>query len=343
MSVYKRGFTLVELLVVIAIIGVLVGLLLPAVQAARSAAHRIQSVNNVKQLVLSMHNYHDSHRELPHNGNWTYGGNLHPPTPQIAKACSWIYKILPFIEQQNLYDNFNYETSISALRDPGRPGTGLSFIPFNPQFAHLWPMLQSAGAVTDYAANSMVIGHAEIMIQGCQRGHTPPTKFDRQLTDITDGTSKTILIGEKALAVQAYDHRGGYEQFFVMTSGAERRTYDDPITGAGHDVNGTVRGVSPDTNLFHCIDPRLGSVPWEDFVPGQKYGIKPSSKDTFRFTMEVVSDALDLDAYNRWGSPYRATPIGMADGSVKLISEGTDYTILGPLLTPQGEELISDF
>ena len=91
----KRGFTLVELLVVIAIIGVLVALLLPAVQAAREAARRAQCVNNLKQLGIGMQNYHDIHRQFP-------VGNV--------SCCwgTWQMAILPFIEQQQLADLYQF-------------------------------------------------------------------------------------------------------------------------------------------------------------------------------------------------------------------------------------------
>lgn len=100
----RRGFTLVELLVVIAIIGILVALLLPAVQAAREAARRMQCSNNLKQIGLAMHNYHDVYRALPigtngyvANRGWGNGRD----------GWSWVARILPQIEQNSIYDQLD--------------------------------------------------------------------------------------------------------------------------------------------------------------------------------------------------------------------------------------------
>ena len=91
----SHGFTLVELLVVIAIIGILVALLLPAIQAAREAARRAQCVNNLKQIGIALQNYHDTHKELP-AGNYS--------------CCwgTWQMAILPFIEEQQLGDMYTW-------------------------------------------------------------------------------------------------------------------------------------------------------------------------------------------------------------------------------------------
>ena len=101
----RRGFTLVELLVVIAIIGVLVALLLPAVQAARESARRMQCSNNLKQMAIGIHNFHDTRLLFPHNtlptSNWADQSG--------GKNWSWISRILPFMEQQNLYNNLDIE------------------------------------------------------------------------------------------------------------------------------------------------------------------------------------------------------------------------------------------
>ncbi|MHC5542630.1 type IV pilin protein, partial [Singulisphaera rosea] len=92
----SRAFTLIELLVVIAIIAVLIGLLLPAVQAAREAGRRIQCVNNLKQLGLALHNYHESRQCLPPSSMGSIGD------------FSALSQILPFLEQTNMYNVLNF-------------------------------------------------------------------------------------------------------------------------------------------------------------------------------------------------------------------------------------------
>jgi prepilin-type N-terminal cleavage/methylation domain-containing protein len=115
------GFTLVELLVVIAIIGILVALLLPAVQAAREAARRMQCGNNLKQLALACHNYHDVHKRLPWNwdvtdNNYDFSGQNIPVAIRARVTFSWIVAALPFMEQQTLYDQIDF----TVHNDTGR-------------------------------------------------------------------------------------------------------------------------------------------------------------------------------------------------------------------------------
>ncbi len=118
----RKGFTLVELLVVIAIIGILVGLLLPAVQSAREAARRIQCTNNLKQLGLSIHNYHSAFKRLPagycsyatRNGAAPDWAQLDPVTWDGAPGWSWSALLLPFIEQGNLSQSLRFEQPLWA-------------------------------------------------------------------------------------------------------------------------------------------------------------------------------------------------------------------------------------
>lgn len=99
------GFTLVELLVVIAIIGILIALLLPAVQMAREAARRSQCGNNLKQIVLATHNYHDTHGAFPTSTSWARDGL--PDPRDIINCWSSKFRLLPYIEQNNLYERTN--------------------------------------------------------------------------------------------------------------------------------------------------------------------------------------------------------------------------------------------
>src|SRR5262245_22065227 len=116
----SAGFTLVELLVVIAIIGVLVALLLPAVQAAREAARRTQCANNLKQMGLALTNYHDTNKWFPPGAVWSNTGATIPSPGNFANnRGSMFVRLLPYIEQQALYNNFDFSTGTDGLYLPG--------------------------------------------------------------------------------------------------------------------------------------------------------------------------------------------------------------------------------
>src|SRR3954469_12186800 len=121
----RRGFTLIELLVVIAIIGVLIALLLPAVQQAREAGRRTQCLNNLKQIGIALHNYHDAHQVFPFGKGLDYRQTL--PAAPVYPRWSVHSMLLPYVERGDFYATINYELPPET---PGMQGV----IPFMPAY-----------------------------------------------------------------------------------------------------------------------------------------------------------------------------------------------------------------
>jgi len=212
----RRGFTLVELLVVIAIIGILVALLLPAVQAARESARTMQCKNNLKQIGLALHNYESTFRTFPPGfisrvtGPWPGGSN--DPVPEIGPGWSALSMLLPQIEQTALYEKINFSLSIT---DPAnqfaRSSEVATFRCPSDTWAGAVSVWPSTVGVTDLGANSYVavLGGANPTGNGPTGNYTARYEelpfngmFHRNQAirhrDVLDGTSNTIGFGERA-------------------------------------------------------------------------------------------------------------------------------------------------
>src|SRR5688500_61387 len=124
----SKGFTLIELLVVIAIIAILIALLVPAVQKVRMAAARTQSINNLKQVGVAVHAFHDVQRRVPFNGSDTDVGTTAYTAAAVSNTTtsgSWCFQILPYVEQTALYGAPATATSVTVFHCPSRSRTGL--------------------------------------------------------------------------------------------------------------------------------------------------------------------------------------------------------------------------
>jgi prepilin-type N-terminal cleavage/methylation domain-containing protein/prepilin-type processing-associated H-X9-DG protein len=199
----RRAFTLIELLVVIAIIGILMSLLLPAVQKIREAAARLQCQNNLKQIGLALHNYHDSNQSFPpgYAATLPYTDGATDTTPGWA----WSALLLPYLEQGPLYNSIRFNLPVEHAQN-GAPVQTLvkvylcpsdltPVVAFNVPDAFGKPV--ALAAPSSYAA--CVGGDESDSFGPWGRGVFYRNSHTR-LTDITDGTSSTILIGEKSWA-----------------------------------------------------------------------------------------------------------------------------------------------
>ena len=189
----KRGFTLVELLVVIAIIGILIGMLLPAVQQVREAARRTQCQNNLKQLALAGLNYEGTFGILPDGGrHWPYALSNPPPT-----GWSWLHKLLPFMEQNNIYDLPLTQTPV--VKRTAIPGF---FCPSR----RAPTSVGNIYSLTDYAGSGGTGGEGGPYNGAIVRYNIDDENFNEQLeiSHLHDGTSNTIFAGEKYVNTNWY-------------------------------------------------------------------------------------------------------------------------------------------
>ncbi len=225
----RQGFTLVELLVVIAIIGILVALLLPAIQAAREAARRTQCTSNLRQYGLALHNYHDVWGQFPMGGPGT-GGHPDNTNPR----CSYVVRMLPFLEQGPLFDELDFTGNVpdQILGDGRRARAHQIPVTRCPSDDH--PDESSGWAVGNYSS-SLGSQRADGCSSACRPfnvymedlpagnevyGRTTDNRQlsgmfsyygpDVRLRDVTGGTSHTLMVGEVLPACLSTGQRRGW-------------------------------------------------------------------------------------------------------------------------------------
>jgi prepilin-type N-terminal cleavage/methylation domain-containing protein len=300
----KRGFTLVELLVVIAIIGILIGLLLPAVQAVRESARKMSCQNNLKQQGLALLNFHDVHGQFP-LGLWG-GADAALNDPCDARftddGYGWACALLPHLEQQALFDTINPDWQPGIFR---RTYTETkSIIPGGDTMLSVYrcPSSELEPRVTVDSVTSRALGYATNDYKACsgtdddgmfwkpcdplKYGHARnhPGETSVKISDVTDGLSHTIALGESAYY---------------------KNDNDWPIWLGAPGTNESVLFKTSAPSIINC-------------------GMVPKTSANFRF------GPLDDDCAFSWheGGAF----FSFADGSVQWLSEDIDfdtYTYLG--------------
>lgn len=337
-----RAFTLVELLVVIAIIGVLVALLLPAVQAAREAARRISCQNNVKNLALAVLNYENQRNELP-PGTDAQQLRVGALTSELVNLYtgtqfSWIVRILPQIEQQALYDQFDFDRT--AFDQDLSNFTGNALPPHEAQPDLLMCPSDNAGGLlyqSDAFSNGRAFGKGNYAAYVSAEHGTAMRIYrgalsnePRPLQRVTDGTTNTILMSEVRTREVLVDQRGAWALGWVGSSllAADVHSQEDGNSPCGTGAN---RQTPADVPFFPCL---LGGFPAN--MPNLGINARGQADDMRECTEEAEADSIGMPCrpdVNTSASPRSSHPSGVnsahLDGSVTWISDDIDFAVFG--------------
>jgi prepilin-type N-terminal cleavage/methylation domain-containing protein len=306
-----KAFTLVELLVVIAIIGILIALLLPAVQAAREAARRSQCTNNLKQLGLAMHNYHDTHKKFPYG--YLETGTLH-------KRTCWAQEIWPYMEQQPLYDMYMEDTHEwvmdvdPAVRDAQIAGFNCPSDGSAPAFGGNGGLRNGGyGAQGNYIVCTGGPDPTGNIYDGIMHYGTRDLggmfyrRSETTFADILDGSSNTLMASEGIIRGKA---TGGWGDAGAYWGGA-------PHGGYG----------------FTTLEPPNSPL------PDRMYDCKDND-----WPQSPCSDTGGTDDHRTFARSYHpgGAVFVLGDGSVRFISETVNLTTYHALGTRRGGEVLGE-
>jgi len=311
----RSGFTLIELLVVIAIIAILIALLLPAVQQAREAARRTQCRNNMKQIGLALHNYHDNYQRFPADAIWVF----QPGAASLPRHFTWIAAILPYFDQGPLYNQINFSLPLLGQTTSGGKTIESTMLPgmLCPSDAGFQLGAPHGLAYTSYAASQ---GY-----DWWRRDDEHAGLFSLQrsvnIAAITDGTSNTVAVGEACSAGFEGSDNGGAGR---LRTGANRVFRASLLAAQAHNVTLNAIGITsnPDGTSASASD-----LVWWRPAP---YAYAPSYM-SFR---GMNSEWTSAGSTHEGGAHFL-----MADGSVRFFSENIQsvpYGHTGSAVAPQG-------
>jgi type II secretory pathway pseudopilin PulG len=277
----RRGFGMIELLVIIAIIAILLALLLPAVQQVRDAAARSQSTNNLKQIALSFHNFHDANRRLPGNGGNVVGNNIKYKADAEGKnsaSGSWAFMILPYIEEAATFNDVDRTRAIPVYQCPGRQRPGVE-------------TSNGGGAWSDYFYNNYIAAD-----------RAKPDSYPKYtLANIPDGSSNTIMVGHGNIDTTQYKSDKDVTLCTNIFKGGTTGTMRSGVDiGKGNDKRGAVT-IAKDSDK----SPTIGS--WGGpFRQGLLVSMYDGSVRTVSYSVTVGTfrDALDPDDGNPLGADW---------------------------------------